>query len=168
MKQFLPLLAALLLAFPWGQAAYAGEAAGQVVTRAGSAPSRVAGPENFSGHVRVDPALKSHAPARAYGAWVTFEPGSRTAWHIPPLGQTLVVTSGRGITQEWGKEPVILLPGDVLSCPPGVRHWHGAMPDTAMTHLAIGEQEEGKPTRWQDKLSDADYAAAAKAAKEAK
>lgn len=142
----------------------AGETSGQTVIRAGSVPSKVVGSENFTGRVRTDQGFKSSAPARHYGASVTFEPGSRTAWHIHPLGQTLIVTSGRGITQEWGKQPTVILPGDVVLCPPGVRHWHGAAPDTAMTHLAIGENAPGMATQWLNKVTDEEYATASKEA----
>lgn len=133
----------------------------QTVIRAGSVPSKAVGPEHFTGRVRTDQGFKSVAPARHYGASVTFEPGARTAWHIHPLGQTLIVTSGRGITQEWGKQPTIILPGDVVVCPPGVKHWHGAAPQTAMTHLAIGENAPGMGAQWFDKVTDEEYAKAA-------
>ena len=147
-------------------AGLAEEADSQTVIRAGSVPSKAAGPENFTGRVRTDQGFKSVAPARHYGATVTFEPGSRTAWHVHPLGQTLIVTSGRGITQEWGKRPTLILPGDVVICPPGVKHWHGASPETAMTHLAIGESAPGLATQWLNKVTDEEYAtAAAEAAK---
>ena len=133
----------------------------QKVIRAGSLPSRTANPENFSGRVRTDQNFKNVAPARHYGATVSFEPGSRTAWHIHPLGQTLIVTSGRGITQEWGKKPTVILPGDIVVCPPGTKHWHGASPNTAMSHIAIGEAEPGKTAQWFEKLTDEEYTRAA-------
>ena len=142
----------------------ADDSSGQTVIRAGSVPSKSVGAEHFTGRVRTDQGFKASAPARHYGATVTFEPGSRTAWHTHPLGQTLVVTSGRGITQEWGKEPTVILPGDVVMCPPGVKHWHGAAPDTAMTHLAISESAPGMATQWADKVSDEEYAKAAEKA----
>lgn len=154
-------LMAILLA---PQAGLAADADGQAVIRAGSVPSKVVGSENFTGRVRTDQGFKSSAPARHYGASVTFEPGSRTSWHIHPLGQTLIVTSGRGITQEWGKEPTVILPGDVVLCPPGVRHWHGAAPDTAMTHLAISENATGMATQWLNKVTDEEYTTASKEA----
>ncbi len=118
----------------------------QVVFRAGSRPSATADQKNFTGSVRVDPAFSSDDPARSYGAYVTFEPGARTNWHIHPLGQTLLVTSGKGITQEWGKPATFIMPGDVVVCPPGVRHWHGAAPGTAMTHRSE-ERRVGKECR---------------------
>lgn len=154
-------LVAALLAPHTGAAA---EATEQKIIRAGSVPSKSVGAEHFTGRVRTDQGFKASAPARHYGATVTFEPGSRTAWHTHPLGQTLIVTSGRGITQEWGKEPTFILPGDVVMCPPGVKHWHGAAPDTAMTHLAISESAPGMATQWADKVSDEEYAKAAEKA----
>ncbi len=133
----------------------------QFVIRAGSRPSAVADQKNFTGSVRVDPAFRSNDPARSYGAYVTFEPGARTNWHMHPLGQTLIVTSGRGITQEWGKSATFIMPGDVVVCPPGVRHWHGAAPGTAMTHLAISERAEGQATQWLGKVDGRQYSEAA-------
>lgn len=137
------------------------ESAGQVVIPAGSRPSAIANQKNFTGSVRVDQAFQAKAPARSYGAYVTFEPGARTNWHVHPLGQTLIVTSGKGITQEWGKPATIIRQGDVVICPPGVRHWHGASPDTAMTHLAISERDPANPVRWFEKVDDAQYLEAA-------
>lgn len=134
----------------------------QALFPAGSRPSAYANHENFIGHVRVDPGFQSREPARSYGAYVTFEPEARTNWHIHPLGQTLIVTSGKGIIQEWGKHPTIIRQGDIVVCPPGVKHWHGAAPDTAMTHLAISEWAEGMTTKWLEKVVDDDYQDAAK------
>ena len=142
----------------------ADDSSGQTVIRAGSVPSKSVGAEHFTGRVRTDQGFKASAPARHYGATVSFEPASRTAWHIHPLGQTLVVTSGRGITQEWGKEPTVILPGDVVMCPPGVKHWHGAAPDTAMTHLAIGENAPDMATQWLNKVTDEEYTKASEEA----
>ncbi len=133
----------------------------QTVIRPGSAPSGKANPDNFTGNVRVDPAFRAVEPARAYGAYVTFEPGARTNWHIHPTGQILIVTSGKGVTQEWGKQSQIILPGDIVVCPPGVRHWHGASPETAMTHLAIGERDPGNPVKWLERVDDEQYKKAA-------
>src|SRR5690242_11438191 len=116
--------------------------------RAGSQPS-VKGPaEYFSGAVRIDPLFSAREPARTSGANVTFEPGARSAWHTHPLGQTLIVTSGSGLTQCWGKPPVKIRTGDVIWCPPGEKHWHGASPDTAMSHIAIQEALDGKFVNW--------------------
>ncbi len=157
------LIFALFLALmPCGMAQ--AEDGGQKVFRAGSRPSTEVRAENFSGKAWSDPVFQAPAPARASGALVTFEPGSRTNWHTHPLGQTLLVTSGKDITQEWGKEPIIILPGDVVVCPPNVKHWHGAVNDTGMTHLAISERGE-KPVEWSEKVNDAEYAKAIKIAR---
>lgn len=110
---------------------------------------------NFTGTVRVDPAFRSQAPARAYGAYVTFEPGARTNWHTHSMGQTLIVTFGAGLTQEWGGPVQVIRQGDIVICPPGVRHWHGAAPDSAMTHLAVSES--GGTVTWLEKVDDAQY-----------
>ena len=105
--------------------------------------SRQGPAENFTGSVRVDPLFQANAPARAYGARVTFEPGARTAWHTHPLGQILIVTAGAGRVQRWGDPAEEIRQGDVVRIPPGVKHWHGAAPTTAMTHIAIVEQLGG-------------------------
>lgn len=138
---------------------HAGEQAsrGQTVIPAGSRPSSFASGEHFTGKVRVDPAFRMQSPARAYGAYVTFKPGARTDWHTHPLGQTLIVTFGTGLTQEWGGPVKVIRQGDVVMCPPGVRHWHGAAPDAAMTHLAIGEHLDGKSVEWMEKVSEEQY-----------
>ena len=136
--------------------AYA-EAQGQLVIPAGSRPSSTASGQNFTGNVRIDPAFETQAPQRVYGSYVTFEPGARTNWHTPPLGQTLLVTFGVGLTQEWGGPVQIIRQGDVVLCPPNVKHWHGAAPDTTMTHLAIGERLDGKSVTWMEQVSDEQY-----------
>jgi quercetin dioxygenase-like cupin family protein len=108
--------------------------------------------------------FEAPSPSRGRGASVTFEPGARSAWHTHPLGQVLIVTTGVGVTQCCGEAPVKILPGDVISCPPGRKHWHGASPTTAMTHIAIQEALDGKVVDWLEKVSDEEYhAAAAKA-----
>ena len=135
--------------------AYA-EAQGQLVIPAGSRPSSTASGQNFTGNVRIDPAFETQAPQRVYGS-VTFEPGARTNWHTHPLGQTLLVTFGVGLTQEWGGPVQIIRQGDVVLCPPNVKHWHGAAPDTTMTHLAIGERLDGKSVTWMEQVSDEQY-----------
>ena len=118
----------------------------------------VKGPaQNFTGSVRVDPLFGVNAPSRTTGAYVTFEPGARSAWHSHPLGQTLVVTAGVGRVQSWGGPVQELRPGDVVWTSPNVKHWHGAAPTTAMTHLAISEQQEGKAVAWMEKVSDEQY-----------
>ena len=131
--------------------------------RNGSQPSNKGPAENFTGAVRVDPLFRAPDPSRGSGASVSFEPGARTAWHTHPLGQTLLVTSGLGWTQCWGEPKVEIRPGDVIWCPPGKKHWHGATPTTAMTHIAIQERDaNGKVVDWLEKVSDEQYLAAAK------
>ena len=128
--------------------------------RNGSRASARGSPENFTGSVRIDPLFQAPDPARATGALVTFEPGARSAWHTHPLGQTLIVTAGVGWTQCWGGPIEEIRPGDVISCPPGVKHWHGATPDTAMSHIAIQERDaNGKVVEWMEKVTDAQYLA---------
>ncbi len=128
------------------------------IKRSGSQPS-VKGPaEWFTGTGRVDPLfLESSDPSRVTGASVTFEPGARTAWHSHPLGQTLIVTAGCGRVQRWGGPVEEIRPGDVVRIAPGEKHWHGASASTAMTHIAIQEQLEGKAADWMEKVSDDEY-----------
>jgi quercetin dioxygenase-like cupin family protein len=129
----------------------------QQITRAGAQPS-VAGPaEFFTGRVRVDPVWPADANINASGGLVTFEPGARSAWHTHPAGQRLYVLSGVGLTQEWGKSVQVIRPGDVVWCPPNVKHWHGAMPTTAMTHLAVTGTKDGRNVNWMEKVSDEQY-----------
>ncbi|HEX9094080.1 MAG TPA: carboxymuconolactone decarboxylase family protein [Coriobacteriia bacterium] len=130
-----------------------------VVTRSGAQASRQGPPENFTGSVRVDQQFQASAPGRALGARVTFEPGARTAWHTHPLGQTLIVTSGVGRVQRWGDPVDEIRPGDLVWIPAGQKHWHGASPTTAMSHIAIVEQLEGKSVDWMEKVADEQYAA---------
>jgi len=132
----------------------------------GSRPSAKGPSEYFSGSVRVDPLFEAPAPARGFGANVTFEPGARTAWHTHPLGQTLIVTAGYGLVQTWGGPARQIRPGDVVWFPPGEKHWHGAAPAVAMTHIAIVEALEGKSADWMEKVSDEQYQAAAKSSAE--
>ena len=127
------------------------------IKRSGSQPSGQGRAEYFIGTVRVDPLFEAHHPARALGASVTFEPGARTAWHTHPLGQTLIVTAGCGRVQRWGGPIEEIRPGDVVWIAPGEKHWHGATPTTAMTHIAIQEQLDGKPVDWMEKVSDEQY-----------
>lgn len=127
------------------------------IKRSGTQPS-VKGPaEYFTGQVRIDPLFQASEPARATGALVTFEPGARSAWHTHPLGQTLIVTSGVGWTQCWGGPKVEIRAGDVISCPPGHKHWHGATSTTAMSHIAIQEALDGKVVDWMEKVTDEQY-----------
>lgn len=129
----------------------------QQITRAGDQAS-VAGPETFfTGQARIDPVWPARETINASGGLVTFEPGSRSAWHTHPAGQQLVVVSGVGLTQEWGKPVQVIRPGDVIWCPPGVKHWHGAAPNTAMTHLAVTGTVDGKNVNWMEKVTDEQY-----------
>jgi quercetin dioxygenase-like cupin family protein len=117
-----------------------------------------AGPADwFTGTVRLDQQFQAAEPARVAGATVTFEPGARTAWHTHPLGQTLLVTAGCGWTQREGEPVQEIRPGDVVWFAPGERHWHGAAPTTAMTHIAIQERLDGKAVEWMEKVSDEQY-----------
>jgi len=127
------------------------------IKRSGVQPSGKGQAEHFTGHVRIDPLNQPPTPARVSVASVTFEPGARTAWHSHPLGQTLVVTSGCGRVQNWGGPIEELRAGDVAWCLPGEKHWHGAAPTTAMTHLSIVEQLDGKSADWMAKVSDEQY-----------
>jgi quercetin dioxygenase-like cupin family protein len=127
--------------------------------RAGSQPSQTGPAEYFTGVVRIDPLHSAAAPARVACASVTFEPGARSAWHTHPLGQTLVVVSGCGWTQCEGEPIVEIRPGDVIWCPPGHRHWHGATPTTSMTHIAIQEALDGRYVEWMEKVTDEQYLA---------
>lgn len=127
------------------------------IKRNGSHPSGKGPAEWFTGIVRVDPLFDAHEPARASGASVTFEPGARTAWHSHPLGQTLIVTTGCGRVQCWGGSIEEICPGDVVSIAPGEKHWHGAAPTTAVTHIAIQETLDGKAADWMEHVSDEQY-----------
>jgi 4-carboxymuconolactone decarboxylase len=129
----------------------------QTITRVGTQASTVGPAEFFTGRVRVDPLFPATKDITASGAYVTFEPGARSAWHIHPAGQRLVVISGVGRTQEWGKRVQEIRPGDVIVCPAGVKHWHGATPTTAMTHLAVSGSMNGKSVQWMEKVSDDQY-----------
>ena len=129
------------------------------IKRNGTQPSGKGPEEYFTGTVRVDPLFESPDPARARGGSVTFEPGARSAWHTHPLGQTLIVTSGCGWVQSEGQLKVEIRPGDVVWCPPNEKHWHGATPTTAMTHIAIQEALDGKVVEWMEKVSDEQYQA---------
>jgi 4-carboxymuconolactone decarboxylase len=131
-----------------------------VVSKASSRVALQGAVENFTGSVRVDRLFTGNPPSRTGGAYVSFEPGARSAWHSHPLGQTLVVTAGVGRVQQWGAEAQELRVGDVVWTPPGVRHWHGAAPQTAMTHLAIAESLDGKAVEWMEQVSNAQYTAA--------
>jgi quercetin dioxygenase-like cupin family protein len=127
------------------------------IKRVGSQPSTEGPVEYFTGTVRVDPLFDRDDPARASGASVTFEPRARTAWHTHPLGQTLIVMAGCGRVQRWGGPIEEIHPGDVVLIAPGEKHWHGASPATAMTHIAVLEKVDGKVADWMEKVSDEQY-----------
>ena len=127
------------------------------IKRCGSRPSGKGPEEYFMGTVRVDPLFEAADPARARGASVTFEPGARTAWHTHPLGQTLIVVSGVGRVQKLGGPIEEIRPGDVVWFEPNEKHWHGAGPAVAMTHIAIQEALNGKVVDWMEKVSDEQY-----------
>lgn len=127
------------------------------IKRVGSQASNKGPADWFTGTVRIDPLIQASEPARVASAAVTFEPGARTAWHTHPLGQTLIVTAGCGRAQRWGGPIEEIHPGDVIWFPPGEKHWHGAAPTTAMSHIAIQEQLNGKAVDWLEKVSDDQY-----------
>ena len=129
------------------------------ITRSSTQPPRPAPADHFTGSARVDTPFQASAPARVSGARVTFEAGARTAWHTHPLGQTLIVTAGTGRVQRWGDPVEEIRQGDVVWIPPGQKHWHGAAPNSAMTHIAITEQIDGKTVEWMEKVSDAEHGA---------
>jgi quercetin dioxygenase-like cupin family protein len=133
------------------------------VTRVGSQPSGKGPAEHFTGSVRIDYLFQPNEPSRVSGAFVTFEPGARTAWHVHPLGQHLVVTAGSGWVQQWGGPIEVIRPGDVVRIPPGQKHWHGATATTGMTHIAIQEQRDGKTVDWMEKVGDEQYRAGSSA-----
>jgi quercetin dioxygenase-like cupin family protein len=127
------------------------------IKRNGSQPSVKGLADWFTGSVRIDPLFEAPEPARVRGASVTFEPGARTAWHTHPLGQTLIVTSGLGLAQRWDEAVAEIRPGDVVWFSPGEKHWHGASPTTAMTHIAIQEALDGKVVEWMEHVTDEHY-----------
>src|ERR1051326_2164855 len=129
------------------------------IKRIGSQSSNPGPADWFTGNVRIDPLVQANAPARVAASSVTFEPGARTAWHTHPLGQTLIVTSGCGWAQRDGGTVEEIHPGDVIWFAPGEKHWHGATSTTAMTHIAIQEQLDGKFVDWMEKVSDEQYRA---------
>jgi quercetin dioxygenase-like cupin family protein len=129
------------------------------IIRNGSQPSAKGPADYFTGTVRLDAPFKATDPARVGGATVSFEPGARTAWHTHPLGQTLIVTFGIGRVQREGGQVREIRAGDIVWFAPGEKHWHGAAPDCAMTHIAIAEAQDGKVVDWLEKVSDADYLA---------
>jgi quercetin dioxygenase-like cupin family protein len=132
------------------------------IKRIGSQPSSKGPAEWFTGTVRIDPLFEAKAPARVFGASVTFEPGARTAWHTHPLGQTLIVTAGTGRVQREGGPVEEIYPGDVIQFAPNEKHWHGGAAKTAVTHIAVQEALDGKVVDWMEKVSDEQYNAGSK------
>jgi quercetin dioxygenase-like cupin family protein len=124
------------------------------IKRAGSQVSTTGPSDYFTGTVRIVPLVQAPAPGRVVAAAVTFEPGARTVWHTHPLGQTLIVTTGFGRVQRWGGPIEEIRPGDVVWIPPAEKHWHGASPATAMTHIAVQEQVDGSPVEWMEPVRD--------------
>ena len=160
-KFFLGIAACIAASFanalhPSAQAGGAAKAPtpAQEITRAGTQASTAGPAENFTGRARVDPLFPANTHHAASGAYVSFDPGARSAWHTHPAGQRLVVVSGVGRTQEWGQPVQVIRPGDVVWCPPGVKHWHGAAPDTAMTHLAVTGTVDGRSVTWMEKVTE--------------
>jgi len=133
------------------------------IKRVGTQKSSPGAADWFTGTVRIDPLFQAPDPARVAGASVTFEPGARTAWHTHPLGQTLIVIAGCGRAQRWGGPIEEIRPGDVVWFAPGEKHWHGAAPATAMTHIAIQERQGDKMVDWMEQVSDAQYLDGSKA-----
>src|SRR5438128_4499051 len=127
------------------------------IRRAGTQQSTKGPDDWFTGNVKIEPLFEAPEPARVRGASVTFEPGARTAWHTHPLGQTLIVTSGLGWAQRWGGQVEEIRPGDVVWFSPNEKHWHGASPRSAMTHIAIQKALNGKPVDWMEKVSEEQY-----------
>jgi len=152
MKSLLPVAASLALAT---SATSAEVFPAVTVAKAGLEPATIGPAEYFNGTVRVSGRFQRTAPARIGGATVSFEPGAHTGWHSHPLGQTLIVTAGSGLVQHWRGPVQAIRSGDVVWIPPDVKHWHGASPTDAMTHVAIAEQLDGKSVEWMEKLSDA-------------
>lgn len=140
-------------------AASKGGAQAMEIKRSGTQPSQKGPADHFTGTARVEPLFQATAPSRTSGAYVTFEPSARSAWHTHPLGQILVVTAGVGRVQRWGGPVEEIRAGDVVWTPPGVKHWHGASPTVAMTHLAIQEALDGKLVDWMEKVTDEQYGA---------
>lgn len=127
------------------------------ITRTGSVSSEKGPAEYFTGTVRIDARFQAETPAQVGGATVTFEPGARTAWHTHPLGQTLIVVAGLGLAQREGGAIEEIRPGDIVWFEPGEKHWHGASPKTAMSHIAIAEAKDGKAVEWLEHVTDAQY-----------
>jgi quercetin dioxygenase-like cupin family protein len=157
MKRILRISFAIVFTLASACSALAAEEAGQQISPAGSQPSVIGPAEFFTGHVRVDQLYPSNAHINASGSYVTFEPGARSVWHTHPQGQFLVVVAGVGRTQEWGKPVKEIEAGDVVWCPPGVKHWHGAAQNVAMVHIATSGTKDGKNVQWMERVTDEQY-----------
>lgn len=161
--RFTPLTIALALAATAGVLSLPALAAepgrvGQTIIRNGEQAAIKGSDTIFTGTVRIDPLYSANNDMRSSGGSVTFEPGARSNWHIHPVGQVLIVTSGVGRTQEWGKPMQEIKAGDIIICPVGIKHWHGASPTTSMTHISICEEKEpGKVVEWMEPVTDAQY-----------
>jgi 4-carboxymuconolactone decarboxylase len=158
-KTYWTVVLFVCLLAPGAQSQTSGEGQSIRITRGGAQPPRPAPADSFTGSARVDSSFQASAPARVSGARVTFEAGARTAWHAHPFGQTLIVTAGTGRVQRWGDPVEEIRQGDIVWIPPGVKHWHGAAPNSSMTHIAITEQLDGKTVEWMEKVSDEQYGA---------
>lgn len=152
----------LALALACAAPADAQDAGDLIISRATARPPRAAPAEHFTGTVRVQPLFDTTATTRAYGATVSFEAGARTDWHTHPRGQVLIVTAGVGRVQRWGGAAEEIRPGDAVWIPPGLKHWHGAGPTTAMAHVAIVEHLDDRTVDWMEKVSDQQYQAASR------
>lgn len=142
----------------FASATYASDNADVIrITHSGASPSTQGSTQRFSGQVRIDMMFQSSPPSRMSGGAITFEPGARTAWHTHPLGQTLIVTSGRGWIQQWDAEKQEMATGDIVSIPPGVKHWHGATPTTGMSHIALQEALDGTNVNWLEQVTDEQF-----------
>ena len=157
MNKTVLLLSACMVAPFAGSVDASESAARQRIARAGTQAAMIGPADRFTGQARVEPLFGADGDIAAAAAYVTFEPGARSAWHTHPAGQRLVVVSGMGLTQEWGQPIQELHPGDVVVCPAGVKHWHGAGPRTAMTHLAVTGSDDGKSVDWLEKVTDDEY-----------
>ena len=158
MKTLLPRCLALLFLATLTGAGMAQSVNTQITITPATAQTTINGASNrFTGSVRVQQLFDAKAPARSTGGVVTFQPGARSAWHTHPLGQVLIVTDGVGWIQQWGGPVQVIRKGDVVWIPPGVKHWHGATPTTAMTHIAIQEQLDGVAVTWLEQVTDEQY-----------
>ena len=159
-RKFIPLITLLFIATAAAQPPSRPTGASAMdIIRNGSQPSTNGSAEHFTGNVRIDVQFQRTGKARVAGAIVSFEPGARSNWHTHPLGQTLIVTAGKGWTQCEDGPIVEINTGDILWCPPGHKHWHGATPSTAMTHIAIQEALDGKVVEWLGPVTDTQYLA---------